>query len=99
MVTFFHDLSFLEDDNLVCVSDGREPVGNDNAGLLSSRDQIVKSFLYLVLTLCIKCACSLIQQNDFRLANQGSGDSNTLLLATRQSDATLSDKTIKAFWE
>ena len=83
MSTFFHDLSLLEHDDLVSVANGRESMGDDDASLLTLCHECVESLLDLMLAFSVQCAGSLIKEDDFRLANESSCDSNALFLTTR----------------
>ena len=60
---------------------------------------MIKSLLYLVLALSIKCRCCLIEQKQLRFANEGSSDGDTLLLASRKFDTTLTNHCIVLKWE
>lgn len=94
-----HDFAFLEHNNLVSVPDSRKSVSNHDTRLLTFSNELVQGFLHLVLTLGIECACGLIQKNYLGLADQGPSDGDTLLLASRESDTSFSNKTVEAFWE
>jgi len=48
------DLSMLHDEDLVGVFDGAESMGDNDNGLLSCVDQLVKRLLYLMLALCVQ---------------------------------------------
>ena len=81
--TFFHDLSLLEHDDLVSVANGRESMGDDDASLLTLCHECVESLLDLMLAFSVQGASSFIKEDDFRLANESSCDSNALFLSTR----------------
>ena len=53
----------------------------------------------LVFTLSIKSACCFIENDDPRLAYEGSCNSNALLLSAREPQASLTDKRIKSLRE
>ena len=55
---------------------------------------MIKSLLYLVLTLSIKGRCCLVEQKQFRFANEGSSNGDTLLLASRKFYTTLTNDCI-----
>lgn len=99
MSAFLHDLTLFENDDLVSILDSRESVGNDYASLLSGLHELIKSLLDLMLTLSVKRAGGFVQQDHLGLANQGSSDSDTLFLASRESDTSLTNETIKALRE
>jgi len=48
------DQTMLHDDDLVSVSDRGQSVSHDDRGLLAGLNQLIKSFLHLVLRLSIK---------------------------------------------
>ena len=48
------DQPMLHDDDLVSVSDRGQSVSHDDRGLLAGLNQLIKSFLHLVLRLSIK---------------------------------------------
>ena len=99
MAAFLHDFALLQHDNLVGVPDRGESVGNHDASLLSSLNEFIQGFLDLVLALCVECARGLVKKDHLRLANQGPSDGDTLLLATREPDTSLTNETIEAFRE
>ena len=51
--TLFH-LTVLHDDDLIGVANGAQSVSHDDDRLLTRVDQLVKSLLYLVLTLGVQ---------------------------------------------
>ena len=69
MGSFLNDIALADHNNLVGVANGRQPVSNDDAGLLEVFHKDVKSLLDLMLRLGIKCACGLVQENHLRFAN------------------------------
>ena len=99
MGAFLHDLTLLQHDNLVGVPDRRKPVSDYNAGLLSISNKLIQCHLHMMFAFSIECAGSLVKQNHFRLADQGSGYGDPLLLSARESDTALTDHTIEALWE
>ena len=94
-----HDLAMLHDDDLVGVTDGAQSVSDDDDRLLATLDEQVEGLLHLVLTLSVQSRGSLVQQKKLGLANQSTSDSNTLLLTTRELDATLTDHRVISEWE
>ena len=73
-------------EQIVCRHDGLQTMrDHDNRQLarlllLNIQDGV----LDFCLTLWVKCRSSLVKHQDLRLLNQGSGDSNSLFLTTRE---------------
>src|SRR6266567_6795985 len=79
------DTSVLQDDHLIGVAHRREPVGDDDHGL-------PPCFLYEVLLNeifreTVERAGRLVQDQDGRIPQQGSGQRNALHLSSRKRDA------------
>ena len=90
--TLLDDLSFTHDNDLVRVNDRAEPMGDDNDSLLLFVEQGVKSLLNLMFTLSIEGAGSLIEEQDSRLADESTGDSDSLLLTTRETSTSFTNQ-------
>ena len=56
---------------------------------------LIQGHLNLGFTLRVQCWGGLIQQEDLGVANQGSGDGDSLLLSTAQLDPSLSNQGVK----
>jgi len=84
----------LHDDDFVGILDGTESVSNDNDGLLAARDEHIDSFLHLMFRFSIEGGSSLGKEKKLRLANESTGNSNALLLATGQLNSTLADDSV-----
>ena len=96
MCSLLDNLSFTHDDNLVSVDDRAEPMGDDNDSLLLFIEQGVKSLLNLMFTLSIEGAGSLIEEQDSRLADESTGDSDSLLLTTRETSTSFTNQGVDA---
>ena len=69
--------------------DSRKTMGNGNC--CSCRHQFLKCILNKTLRLCVECRGSLIKNKDRRILQNGTGDTNTLTLTTREPSATITD--------
>lgn len=76
-----NNLAVLQDNDFVRVPNGRESMSNHNDRLVGLL-QCVECLLNLVLTLRVESTCSLVKEQDARLADQGTSYRNTLLLPT-----------------
>jgi len=48
------DLTVLHDDDFISVTNGAQPMRNNNYSLLATVDELVESLLHLMLTFCIE---------------------------------------------
>jgi len=85
-LTLFGDLSAFDDCNVSAFLDSGQSVGYDQRSAVLHN--FVESVLDLLLTLLIKGTGRLIEQQDSRVSNNGSSDSQALLLSTRQLTST-----------
>lgn len=99
MVALLDNFTVLENHNLVGILDGTESVSNDDNGLASMFDQLIESSLDLEFRLSIKGGSSFIKENDVRVADESSGNSHSLLLASRETHSSFSDNSVVAFRE
>ena len=99
MSALFNNVTLPHNDDLVSIDDRAQTMSDDDHSLLLLLKQGVKSLLHLMLALSIESTRSLIQKKDARLTNQGTSDGNALLLATRETHASLADLGIETFWE
>src|SRR6185312_3143204 len=80
------DATGLHDNNVVGVADSRETVGNgDDGSLLSS--SALHGELNSLLAGRVKSSGSLIEDENFRVTDQGTGKRNSLSLATTHEGA------------
>lgn len=92
-------LAILHHEDLIGVTDRAKSVRHDHHGLLPRADQLVQSLLNLVFALRVKGRRCLIKKEHLRLANEGTGDGDSLLLSTRELHATLTDQSFVAIGE
>mmetsp|Transcript_17903 Transcript_17903/g.27687 ORF Transcript_17903/g.27687 Transcript_17903/m.27687 type:complete len:288 (-) Transcript_17903:975-1838(-) len=72
---------------------------DDRLAQISVLQDSIQSLLDLMFRLSIESRGGLVEQKDLRLANQGSGDCDSLLLASRQLHSTLSNDGVVALRE
>ena len=89
--------SLVHNGNPVRVPDRGQAMGNHQGGTPGSESW--HRFLDQILALCIQCASGLIQQQHWRIGQQRPGDGKTLLLATGQPQAGISEQRAVALWE
>ena len=77
-----YHFSIVDDCNTVSIVDGGEAVSNDDAG--PALPGFVQSFLYYLLTLCVQGRGGLVQEEDFGVPHQSTGNGNALFLPSRQ---------------
>ena len=91
MGTLLDDLTLAHDDDLVSSDDSAQSVCDDDHGLLAFLKQLIERFLDLVLTLGVQGTRGLIQEQDAWFANQGTSDSNALLLSAGKSTTSFTN--------
>lgn len=99
MGALLDDLTVLEDNDFVGVSDGTESVSNDHDSLASSFHENVQGFLNLELRFCVESTSGFVKENDLGVADEGSGDGYSLFLASGKTDSLLSYNSVVAFRE
>lgn len=77
-VTLFLDLAFLENEDLAALLNGTHPVRNDDRRSVCHR--LLDSLLNFLLGSFIQSRGGFVQEQDLRLANQGTGNCDSLLL-------------------
>ena len=82
MCTLLNNGALAHNDDFVSVSDSGKSMSDDDACLCSGCQEIVESYLDDFFTLSVQSACSFVQKNNLRLANQCPSDCYTLLLAS-----------------
>src|SRR5664280_945034 len=81
MGALFNDRTVVHDKDVVCVSDGRETVGDDEAG--PAGHQLCHCFLDAYFRSGIDTACSFIENQDGRVCQDHTCDGQQLLLTSR----------------
>ena len=90
--TTLHDSSLMHHADFVCMLDSAQAVshGYGSTGL----HQFLQSILHQALALCIKSRSSLVENEDRRILEDGTGDAYTLALTTGKSASTVADSMI-----
>ena len=88
MISLFHDPAPIQDKDLVCVADGGESMGDDEAG--ASIQQVGQRFLNESFGGVVHTCCGLIEDENGWILEQGTRDRKALLLADTQLHTTLS---------
>src|ERR1044071_3796591 len=97
MAAAFEDLPCLDDKDLVGAADGRQPVGDNERRAAFS--QIVQSFLDQRFRFAVKARGRLVENEDPRVSEQCSRDSDALTLAAGKLYAAFADDRVIAIWE
>ena len=90
----FNDLAPVDDDNAVALLDGRHAVGNDHTR--AAFHCAVQRLLHDFLTLLVQSTCGFVQYHNLRVLDQGSGNGDSLLLASRKLAAFETAQLFKA---
>ena len=83
------DPALVENHDLVGIDHGRQAVGDDDAG--PALGDVAKGLLDRRLGAAVEGAGRLVEDQDRRILEQGSGDRDPLLLAARQLEPALAD--------
>ena len=78
VLTAFHNFTFVDDMYDVCILDSRESMSNGDGG--SALHQTVQSLLHEVLAFRIEGRCGLVQNEDWRVLQDGSSYADSLSL-------------------
>ena len=92
MGALFDYPSFVDDDDLIGVSDGREAVGDDEAG--APFHQLVESLLDLHLGAGVDRAGGLVKDEDSRIGQDRPGDGNELTLPLGEISAAFGENSV-----
>ena len=84
---FFHDLALIDHHHRICIADGAQAVGNDEAG--APLHQLEQGFLNARFGAGIHAACRLIQNQDGWIGQDGAGDRKELALPLAEVAGTL----------
>jgi hypothetical protein len=83
------DTTVVEDDDLVGVFHGTEPVGNNKAG--AAGEEFLQRMLDEAFGLWVDRAGGLVKDQDSRLGDHGPGNGNHLSLSATQTPAPFPD--------
>ena len=91
------DTALVQHDDFICIADGRYTLGdNDGGGILQI---LTEALTYGRVGSGVYRAGAVIQNDDFGLFQECSGNAETLLLAAGYIDAALSQVGVVALWE
>ena len=85
-------LSILKNQDLICIADGADTLGNNDTGCV--RTLFIQFFTQDTVGLVIKSGervIRVIENQDFRFAGNGSGNGKTLFLTAGEVAAKLGD--------
>ena len=94
MGTFLDDLTLPHHNDLVSIDDRAQPVGDHDNSLLLFFKKLVEGLLDLELALGVQSTGRLVEEQDARLADQGTCNRDSLLLATRKGRTALTDNRV-----
>ena len=80
--TIFNHLALVDDDDTVALLNRGHPMCNDDGS--TALHGAVKSLLHDLLTLLVQGRRSLVQNQNLGVLDEGTGDSDSLLLTTRE---------------
>ena len=89
MFAAFDDLSVVEDEDLVGVADGRQPVGYDKAGALLQ--EAVEGLLDEFLCGVVDAGGGFVEEEDGGIFQQCAGDGDALFFADAEAHAAFAD--------
>mmetsp|Transcript_13835 Transcript_13835/g.23611 ORF Transcript_13835/g.23611 Transcript_13835/m.23611 type:complete len:222 (-) Transcript_13835:2927-3592(-) len=87
MISNFRNGSLVKHGNHISIAHSGQAMGNHNCGTTLAR--LVKRFLHHAFGFRVQCRGGFVKKQNFRVAHQGTSNSNTLLLTSRQQSATL----------
>jgi hypothetical protein len=90
MRSLLNNLTLLQDNNIVCFDDCREPMSDSYCR--SALRYLVQSFLDDLLAPDIDSACCFVEDKDFWSFYNTSCNCDSLTLATAELDACITDK-------
>lgn len=89
--------AFREVVDLVRMLNWRQTMSNRNG--CSTLGCLIKCLLNDLFWLTVECRGSFVKEQDFRISNEGTSDSDTLLLTTRKLRAFPTDFSVKTIWQ
>ena len=91
------DAAFVQHHDLVGIDHGRQPVRDDERGVLAG--DVAERLLDGRLGAAVQRAGRLVEDQDRRVLQQGAGDGDALLLAAGKLQPPLADHRLIAFWQ
>ena len=89
----FYDSAFVDDTDFIGILDGRETMGDGDRR--TRLHQPLQSILYESFTLRVQGRGGFVENQDWRILQNGTGDAYTLTLSTRKSATAIADVCIK----
>ena len=89
-----HDISLLQHDDLVRIDNSAQSVSNHDHSKAFLLKENIQGFLDLGFAFSIESWGSLVKEQNARLADQSTSDSDSLLLSTGQTTAALTDHSV-----
>jgi hypothetical protein len=86
----FDDLAVFEHDDAICVGDGAQSMGDDEAG--AAGHEVLQAPLDEPLALGVEIAGRFIENEDARVGEDRAGDGDALALTAAELDAALADE-------
>ena len=84
-----HNLALVEDADLVGIADGGEAVGDGDSG--AGLHEALQGLLHQALALRVEGRSGLVEYQDGRVLEDGTGYADALALATRELAAPVAD--------
>lgn len=97
MAAALDDFPLTEDEDGVCMADGGKTMGDDKAG--PTDHEPFEGLVDQALTFGVESGSGFVEQEDFRISEDGAGDGDALALTTGELGAARTDEGFKAFWE
>ncbi len=94
--TTLHNPALVQYADFVGMLDGTQSVGHCHGG--TGLHQSLQGILYQALALGIESRCCLVEDEDRRILEDGTGDAHTLALTAGESAATVTDIGIEAMF-
>ena len=95
--TFLDDLSILDDSEARASLHSSQSMSDDNRGAVLH--DAIEGLLYEALRLFVKGTRSFVEKQDLRVADDGSSDRDSLLLATRKLATAVTSEDAVAFMQ
>ena len=87
MLTTLNYLAFVKHINLIGILDGRQTVGNGYGS--TTLHQSFQRFLYQSFRFCIECRSCLIEDQNWRILEDGTSNGYALALTTRETSTAV----------
>lgn len=92
VLAMLHNAPVIDDQNLICMAHGFQPVGDHDDGLIPS--ECLDSFLQSVLILGVDVCRCLVQNDDMCVLQHGTRNGNALFFTAGNAGAAIADDRI-----